>query len=325
MPSTGTGSLTVDQIGTLTKRYAGAGATVITDVLNQAPEGFLSAFPMEPKLENQRAELWTFKGNPGQINQPVDGPGDTSNWKYVRAYRDMYLCWDKKTYDILDSVQTEIAANRLAMDGTQQVLNYFRQARVYKIIKEMYDKTYASNTHSTSTTGGVWGVAGQGRGEADVVTAIKGIVTATGLDMSAGVAPEFGLVYPSKVMDELGALKLINMVVTKLSDYLSAAWKITPYPITPYMDDAGNQYIDVKDQTSSDILGTSAYVFVKGANTIRQYEYRPGDILMNETARIPGTSWLNIFKQCYTALAVPQNGVENGTNKFLYKITNVTT
>lgn len=320
-----TGSLTVDQIGTLTKRYAGAGATVITDVFNAPSEGILSAFPMEPKLDYQRAELWTFKGNAGQINQVVDGPGDTSNWKYVRAYRDMYTSWDKKSYDILDSVQTEIAANRLAQDGTQQVLNFFRTARVYKIINEMANKTYASNTHSTTTTGGVWGVEGQSRGEADIVKAIKGIVKVTGIDMSSGSAPEFGLIYPSSVMDELGALKLINMVVTKLSDYLSAAWKITPYPFTPFMDDAGNQYIDVKDQTSSDILGTSAYVFVKGNNTIRQFEYRPGDIMTTETARIPGTSWLNIFKQCYTALAVPHDGTENGTNKLLYKITNVTT
>ena len=316
-----TGSLTYDQLGRLTKRYAGAGAVVINDRLNIAPEGFLSAFPMQPFLDSQWAELFSFKGNPGKIDQVLDGPGDTSNWKYIRAYKDMHNSWDKKTYDILDSVQTDVAANRLAMDGTQQVLNYFRQTRVHKIIREMAAKYYSANTHSTSATGGVWGVAGQGRGEADVVKAIMGIVKISGIDPAVN---EFGLVYPSKVMDELGALKLINMVVTKLSDYLQAAWKITPYPITPFVDDAGNTYIDL-DTTSSDILTTSAYVFVKGDNTMRQYEYRPTDIMLNETARIPGTSWMNIFKQCYEALAVPHDGSENGRNKLIYKITNVTT
>lgn len=315
-----TGSLTLDQLGRLTKRWAGQGAVVINDRLNVAPEGFLSAFPTN-MVDSQYAELWSFKGNPGSINTVLDGPGDTSNWKYVRAYKDMHNSWDKKAYDILDSVQTDIAANRLATDGTQQVLNYFRQTRVHKLLTEMKAKRYSAATHSTAATGGVWGIAGQGRGQQDIVQAITYIVSKTGVDPST---VEFAVAYPSKVMDEFQSLNLINMVVQQLESYMNKAWNLTAYPITPFIDDAGNEYIDL-DGTSSNVLSTSALVFVKGDNTVRMFEYRPTDIMLQETARIPGTSWQNIFKQCTSALAVPHDGSENGKNKFVYEITNVTT
>jgi hypothetical protein len=152
------------------------------------------------------------------------------------------------------------------------------------------------------------------------VKAIVGMVKTTGIDPST---VRFGLAYPSSVMDELVSLNLINMVVQQLAAYMKAAWNLDPFPITPFMDDAGNQYIDINGKTSSDVLGTSALVFVEGDATIRVGEYRPTDILLNETTRVEGTSWKNLFKQCVGALAVPMDGVENGRNKFCYEITGV--
>lgn len=315
-----TGAITIEALGKLTKRWAGKGALVLDDKLNRASEGFLAAFPVDAGLDSQYFEVWTQKGNPGTINGVLDGPGQNTAHKYVRAYKDMHNAWDKFGYEVLDSAATEVAANRLAADGTQHGLNYFRQTRVWKILTELKAKRATANTHAAVK--GVWGVSGQGSGQADIVKAIMGIVSTTGIDPNT---VEFGVAYPSKVMDEFASLNLINMVVQRLDQYMKAAWKLDPYPITPFLDDGGNAYIDIEAQTSSNVLSTSALVFVKGADTCRVGEYRPSDIMLNETTRIEGTSWKNLFKQCVVALCPSMDGSENGKNKYVYEVTGVTT
>jgi hypothetical protein len=315
-----TGAITVEALGKLTKRWAGKGAIVLDDKLNKAPEGFLGAFPVDTGLESQYFEIWNQKGNPGTINGVLDGPGKTTAHKYVRSYKDMHNAWDKYDYEILDSAVTEVAANRLAKDGTQHGLNYFRQTRVWKILTELKAKRATANYHAALK--GVWGVSGQGAGQADIVKAIMGIVSTTGIDPNS---VEFGVAYPSKVMDEFASLNLINMVVQRLDQYMKAAWKLDPFAITPYQNDAGESVIDIDGETSSNVLGTSALVFVKGQDTLRVGEYRPSDIMLNETTRIEGTSWKNLFKQCVVALAPSMDGTENGKNKYIYEVTGVTT
>ncbi len=315
-----TGAITPEALGRLTKRWAGKSAKVLDDKLNQAPEGFLSCFPVDANLESQYFETWKPKGNPGTMNGVLDGPGVTTDHKYARSYKDMHNAWDKYAYEILDSAATEVAVNRLGKDGTQFCLNYFRQTRAWKIITEMKAKRATANTHAAVK--GVWGVTGQGAGQADIVKAILGIVKTTGLDPNS---VEFGIAYPSKVMDEFVSLNLINMVVQRLDTYMKAAWKLDHYPITPFQDDEGSEVIDILAKTSSDALGTSAIVFVKGDSTIQVGEYRPTDILLNETTRKEGFAWRNLFKQCVGALAVSMDGTENGKNKLIYEITGVTT
>lgn len=318
--ATNTGALTVGQLDKLVKGRAKQNARIIDTNLNKAPMGLLRAFPVD-SLDSQMMEFWTRAGNPGQINQGLDGVPDNTQHKYVRSYKDLTLAWDKDSYMINDSAQTAVAVNRLATDGRRDVQTFMENARVYKLLTELKAKEATGNTHGASD---VWGASGTGDAEADIATAITKIVSTTGLDMESG-GYTFGVAYPSEVLDEFQQLDLINQVTQRLSDYLKAAWKINLYPITPVMDANGNSYIDVKEQTSSDVLGTSALVFVEGESTMRGGQYTPSDIMLNETKREFGVGWETVFKQCVGYLAVPMDGSANGKSKLIYEITSVTT
>jgi hypothetical protein len=244
----------------------------------------------------------------------------------IYSSKDLTNSWDKESFKVLDSATTAQATNRMATDGARMVQDYLIQARAYKLIRELKAKRATANTHAAGTVAGgsasVWGSAGAGNAEKDIAAAITKIVSTTGLDLESGQY-EFGLLYPSKVLDEFAALNLINLVVTRLKDYLKTAWNITPYPFTPYADGDGNAYIDVDGKVASDILGTSALVFVKGENTMIGGNYGPSDILLNETTREHAVGFISTFKQCVEYLAVPQDGVSNGKTKLCYEITGV--
>ena len=120
-------------------------------------------------------------------------------------------------------------------------------------------------------------------------------------------------------------LDLINQVTQRLKDYLKAAWNVNLYPITPYKDADGVEIIDVKTKIDSDALTTSAVVFFEGSQTMIGGEYRPSDIMLNETQREIGNGWTTVMKQCCEYLAVPTTGISNGTSALVYKITGVTT
>lgn len=310
-----TGAMTPADLDRFVKGWARRTARVLDRVLNEQPSGLLAAFPVDASLESQMIEHFERYNNPGQIDQPLDGPGDTTKWNFKRSYKDLTNSWDKFTYFILDSAQTAAAVNRFAMDGTRDAARYFTATRVYKIIREL--KAKAGDSTSAS---GTWGASGSGDAEQDIVTAIKSIVEATGID------PEqhnFGVVYPSKVLDEFKQLDLIHMVVQQLSEYLKAAWKINLYPFTPFRDAAGNRVIDVSGSTDSDILGTSALVFVEGEITMLVGEYRPGDIMLHEVTREHATGYITTFKQCVDALAIPTDGQANGKSDLIFEITGV--
>lgn len=318
--ATNTGALTSGVLDKLVKGRAKQNARVIDTNLNKAPMGLLRAFPVD-SLSSQLLEFWTVKGNPGQINQALDGMPDLSKHKYVRSYKDLTNAWDKQAYKIMDSAQTAMAVNRLANDGRKFIQDYFTNARVWKLLTELKAKEATGNTHGASD---VWGASGTGDAEADIAKAITKIVSTTGIDIETG-GYTFGVVYPSEVLDEFNQLDLINQVTQRLSDYLKAAWKINLYPITPPTDADGKAYIDVKFQTSSDILLTSALVFVEGQQTMIGGNYAPSDIMLNETERQLAEGWTTVMKQCVDYLCVPTDGTANGKTSFVYEITAVTT
>jgi hypothetical protein len=318
------GSITAEALDKLVKGRAKQNARVIDTTLNTTPTGLLRAFPVD-NLASQMLELWTTAGNPGQINQALDGMPDMTKHKYVRSYKDMTNSWDKQAYKIMDSAQTAMAVNRLADDGMAFIQRYFTACRVFKLLTELKAKNVS--THAAGTAGGgsasVWGSAGTGDAEADIAKAVTTIVSSTGLDVDGNYT--IGVAYPSEVLDEFQQLDLINQVTQQLKDYLKAAWKVNLYPITPFMDADANTFIDVTDQTSSDVLGTSALVFVEGAQTMLGGNYKPGDIMLNETERKIGEGWVTVMKQCCEYLVVPTTGTANGNSKLVYEISAVTT
>ena len=320
-----TGAMDVEALGKYVKGFARTTARVFNTNLNKQPMGLLAAFPVD-NLSSQKIEHFGQTWAPGMIDQPLDGAGDTSKWKMIYSSKDLTNSWDKQSFKILDSAATAQAANRMSVDGARMVQDYLVACRVYKLIRELKAKRADANTHAAGTIGGgaasVWGSAGAGNAEKDIAAAITKIVSTTGLDLESGQY-EFGLLYPSSVLDEFAALNLINLVVTRLKDYLKTAWNITPYPFTPYSDGNGNEYIDVNGVTASDVLGTSALVFVKGEQTMIGGNYGPSDILLNETSREHATGYISTFKQCTDYLCVPQDGQSNGKTKLVYEVTGV--
>lgn len=320
-----TGAMDVEALGKYVKGFAKTTARVFNTNLNKQPRGLLAAFPVD-NLSSQKIEHFGQTWAPGMIDQPLDGAGDTSKWKMIYSSKDLTNSWDKQSFKILDSAATAQAANRMSVDGARMVQDYLVACRVYKLIRELKAKAADANTHAAGTIGGgaasVWGSAGAGNAEKDIAAAITKIVSTTGLDLESGQY-EFGLLYPSSVLDEFAALNLINLVVTRLKDYLKTAWNITPYPFTPYTDGNGKEYIDVNGVTASDVLGTSALVFVKGEQTMIGGNYGPSDIMLNETSREHATGYVSTFKQCTDYLCVPQDGVSNGKSKLIYEITGV--
>jgi len=321
---TNTGAMTAAQLDWLVKSRGKQNAKIIDTTLNTTPNGLLAAFPVD-NLSSQMLEFWTSASNPGQINQALDGMPDMTRFKYVRSYKDLTNSWDKEAYKIMDSAQTASAVNRLADDGMASIQRYFTACRVFKILTELKQKNV--NTHAAGTAGGgsasVWGSAGTGDAEADIAKAITSIISTTGLSVDGNYT--IGVAYPSEVLDEFQQLDLINQVTQRLGDYLKTAWKVNLYPITPYFDSDGNNYIDVKFQTSSDVLGTSALVFVEGPQTMIGGSYKPNDIPLYETARQIGEGFTTVMKQCVEYLVVPTTGTANGNSKYVYEITAVTT
>ena len=322
-----TGAMDQEALEKFVKGFAKRTARVFNTNLNKQPLGLLAAFPVD-NLDSQKIEHFGQTWAPGMIDQPLDGAGDTSKWRMIYSSKDLTNSWDKESFKVLDSAATAQAANRMSIDGARMVQDYLVACRVYKLIRELKAKRATVNTHAAGTIAGgeasVWGSAGAGNAEKDIAAAITKIVSTTGLDLESGQY-EFGLLYPSSVLDEFAALNLINLVVTRLKDYLKAAWNITPYPYTPYADGDGNEFIDVTGKTSSDILGTSALVFVKGEQTMVGGNYGPSDILLNETSREHATGFISTFKQCVDYLAVPQDGQSNGRTKLVYEVTGVST
>lgn len=318
------GPMTTEQLGDFTKRFTNRAVKVIDTMFYKQPTGLLAAFPVDSALPSQTLEFQTKTWGGGELDQPLDGGPEFARWKYIRSYKDMTNSWDKMGFEIFDSAATAQAANRLAADGLRDTTNYLTACRVYKMLRELKAGNISANTHAAGTAGGgsasYWGAAGTADAEEDISKAITTMVAASGIDVEATT---FGVAYPSKVLDEFMQLDLINQVVQRLSDYLKAAWRVNLYAVTPWKDGEGNAFISNRPVTSSDALGTSALVFVEGGNTMVGGEYRPGDIMLSETTRIPFTGYASVIKQNVEYLVVPTDGSANGDSALIYEITGV--
>ncbi|MCK9570641.1 hypothetical protein M0R72_16960 [Candidatus Pacearchaeota archaeon] len=315
------GPMTKEQLGYFVKGFAKKGATVIETNLYQQPTGLIGAFPVDNNLSSETLEVWTKTWSGGEMDQPLDGAPDSSNWKYIRSSKDLTNSYDKQGFFIFDSANTASAANRLGSDGLRDVQNYFAATRTYKLLRELKAKEATGNTHAASD---VWGASGTGDAEADIATAIVKIVSTTGIDLENG-GYQFGVAYPSEVLDEFNQLDLINQVTQRLSDYLKAAWKVKLYPVTPWADGEGNNFISNRPVVSSDVLLTSALVFVEGPQTMRGGSYAASGAVMSETERVHATGYRTTMKTNIDYLAVPMDGSANGKSKLIYEITSVTT
>jgi hypothetical protein len=323
--SINTGVMDQEQLGKFVKGYAKETAATIYTQLNKPKAGLLSSFPVLD-LPSQKIEHFGQTWSPGMINQPLDGAGDTSKWRYIHSSKDLTNSWDKQSFKLLDSAVTAQARDQMADDGARMVRDYLASCRVYKLLTELKTKRADANTHAAGVIGGgaasVWGSAGAGNAEKDISYAMTKIASSTGIPLEEGQY-EFGLVYPSTVLDEFAQLNYINLVVQRLRDYLKGAWNLVSYPLTPYSDGDGNKFIDIYGKTSSDVLGTSALLFVKGGQTMRGGNYVPSDIKLYETSREHATGYISTFKQCVDYLAVPTDGQENGKTALVYEITGV--
>lgn len=315
------GPMTKEQLGYFVKGFAKRGAQVIETNMYKQPSGLLAAFPVDNNLPSETLELWTRTWSGGEMDQPLDGAPDASNWKYVRSYKDLTNSYDKQGFYIFDSAATAAAANRLGADGLRDVQNYFAATRCYKLLRELKAKEATGNTGAASD---VWGAAGTGDAEADVAKGITKIVSVTGIDIEDPNI-KFGLAYPSEVLDEFKQLDLINQVTQQLGVYLKTAWKINLYPITPWQDGEGNSYISNRPVVSSDVLLTSALLFVEGGQTMRGGSYAASEAVMSETERVHATGYRTTMKTNIDYLAVPMDGTANGKSKLIYEITAVTT
>jgi len=316
------GPMTKEQLGKFVKGFAQRGAQVIETNLYQQPKGLISAFPVDSNLPSETIEIWTKTWAGGEMDQPLDGAPDPTNWKYIRSYKDLTNSYDKQGFFIFDSANTAAAANRLGADGLRDVQNYFMATRAYKLLRELKAKRPASNYNHAASS--YWGAAGTGDAEADIAKAIVKIASGAGIDLETG-GYTFGIAYPSKVADEFMSLDLINQVVQQLGNYIKTAWKANLYPVTPWADGEGNQYISNRPVVSSDALTTSALVFVEGAQTMRGGSYSSAELIMNETERVHATGYRTTMKQNIDFLVVPTDGSANGKSKLIYEITGVTT
>jgi len=307
MPVT-SGYMNPDMLGQYIKGWAKRSMELInTDAQNYDLLG--KAFPLKP-VDTEKIEFFVTHGVPGRIDVDLDTAVDASRWSITRVSKD--LKWDKFDYLITDAAKTRAAIDTLAMDGTRMALNYFGAVRTFRAVTELVAKAGLSDSVTAQ-----WNSSGADV-EGDIVKAIEGIVSSTGIDPSNH---SFGVLYPSSRMRGIDQLDLINNVQQSLKEYLMKIWKINFYAFTPYKDADGNAYIDIHNKTSSDALGTNAIVFVEGDNTMRGAIYQPTDIPLTETTRIHDVGWRTTLRQCVGYLVVPKYHATNSAN--IFKITGV--
>lgn len=311
MVTQGMGSMTPGQLGTYLKGYFNR-TQQITD-LNIQKTGILTGvFPVRP-LSIPVLEVRYRQGVPGRMNVALDAPVEDSSWTYRSAEKN--LTWDKFSFSVTDAATDMIQVNNMAADGVRDASTYFANIRDYKMITELKAKNNTNNTHSASA---VWSDAAADV-EGDIVQAIEGIVQRTGVSPAS---VKFGVLYQSKVLRGIEQLSLIHNVQMSLKDYMTKTFGINFYPYTPYMDPDANKYMDIKEKTSSDALGTSALVFVEGPMTMDCGQYTPQGIPMFETTRIHDVGYKTTMRHSFGCMAVPRYDDSAYTTPLIYEITN---
>jgi len=309
------GSMNIGNLGTYLKGYFNRSMEVFDMGVQQA--GFLGGvFPVR-NLEIPKIELRWQAGVAGRMNVALDAPVEDSRWEMKETSKE--LTWDKFSFSITDSATDAIAVNNMAATGMRNAAKYFAALRDYRIITELKAK---HNSNCTAAADAYW-TADTAQVESDIVTAIQTMV-----DYSGGLNPEtarFGVIYPAKAMMGLDSLGLIGNVQMTVKEYLKKTWNMNFYPYSPWKTGTGgDEYIDVKNDTSSDALGTSALVFVEGEDTLVCGQYRGSGIKLVETTRIHDVGYKTTLRNSFGCLAKPLYDDTTFTTPLIYEISNVT-
>jgi hypothetical protein len=304
------GAMTTAQLTQYIKGWAQKSLELINlDV--QTVSALDRAFPTKT-VEIPRMEFFTTHGVPGQMDVYLDTPPVTSRWGYTKVSKDMKI--QKFSYKILDSARAAIYVDDMAATGTGMALKFFGAVHTYKNISSL-----ETGDQNNGAAGAYWNAAA-GNAEGNIMTAIETIMTKTGTDPESST---YGIVFPSKVMSGINQLDLIHNVQQNLKDYLKNTWNINWYPFTPYKDADGAEYLDIEQKTASDILGTVAFVFVEGTDTVRAAQYvPPNSVPMSETTRLHDEGWITTLRHSYECMPVPK--YHGTTTPNIYKITGVT-
>jgi len=309
------GSMNIGNLGTFLRGYFERNRTVYEMGVQRM--GFLgNVFPVRT-LSVPKIELRWQAGVAGRMNVALDAPVEDSRWEMKETSKE--LTWDKFAFTITDSATDAIAVNTMLSDGIRNSARYFAALRDYRIITELKAKNNASCTGSATA---VW-TDSAAQVEDDIVTAIQTIV-----DTSGGMNPEtatFGVIYPAKAMMGLDSLGLIGNVQMTVKSYLQNTWKMNFYPYSPAkFGSAGDEIIDVKNDTDSDALGTSALVFVEGEDTMVCGQYYGNGIKMSESTRIHDVGVKTTLRHSFGCLARPLYDDTGYTTPLIYEITGVT-
>ncbi len=310
------GSMNIGNLGTFLRGYFEKNRTVYE--MGVQKMGFLGGVFPTRTLSIPKIELRWQAGVAGRMNVALDAPVEDSRWEMKETSKE--LTWDKFAFTITDSATDAIAVNNMLRTGIKNSANYFAALRDYRIIEELRAK---NNTHCTHNADVVW-TDSAAQVEEDIIQAIQGIV-----QYSGGLNPEtatFGVIYPAKAMMGLDALGLIGNVQMTVKEYLKKTWNIKFYPYSPAkFGSDGAEVVDVKNDTSSDALGTNAVVFVEGGDTLECGQYYGNGIKMSETTRIHDVGYKTTLRHSFGCLAKPLYDDINFTTPLIYEIGNVTT
>lgn len=305
------GAMTPNEVGLFLKGYFLRSKEMIPLGIQKA--GMLgAAFPTQA-LATQRLEFWTTQGNPGRMEVALDAPVEDTQYKINHYTKD--LMWDKYAFMVTDAATDAIMVDDITTTQIGHAMNFFAQLEDYRKIVELKAK---NDSNCTAAAAAHWHAANADM-EGDIIAGIETIVKYTGINPST---VQFGLVYPSDCLRGTEQLDLIHNVQQTLKSYLKSIFPINFYPYTAFMDADGNKYIDVKEQTSSDALTTSALLFVEGRDTMRCGRYTPSSIPTTETTRIHDVGYKTTLRNSFGCLAVPRYNAS--TTPLIYEVTGVT-
>ena len=310
------GSMNIGQLGTYLRGYFEKNREVFFMGVQQT--GFLGkVFPVRT-LSTPKMELRWQSGVAGRKDVALDAPVEDSRWEMKDTSKE--LTWDKFSFTITDSAVDAVERNTMLSDGINNAARYFAALRDYRIITELKAK---NNSNCTAAADEYW-TSDSAKVESDIVNAIQTMV-----DYSGGVLnPEsatLGLIYPAKAMMGLTSLGLIGNVQMTVKDYLKKTWNMNFYPYSPAkfgMD--GDEVIDVKNDTSSDALGTTAVLFVEGQGTLDCGQYFGNGIKMSETTRIHDVGYKTTLRHSFGCLAKPLYDNTTYTTPMIFELTGVT-
>lgn len=310
------GSMNIGQLGTYLRGYFEKNRDVFFMGVQNA--GFLGkVFPVRT-LSTPKIELRWQSGVAGRMNVALDAPVEDSRWEMADTSKE--LTWDKFAFTITDSAVDAVARNTMFRDGINNAARYFASLRDYRIITELRAK---NNSNCTADADTYW-TSESAKVESDIVTGIQKMV-----DYSGGVLnPEsatLGLIYPAKAMMGLTSLGLIGNVQMTVKDYLKKTWNINFYPYSPAkFGMEGTETVDVKNDTPSDALSTTAVLFVEGGDVLDCGQYFGNGIQMSETTRIHDVGWKTTLRHSFGCMAKPLYDNTTYTTPMIYEITNVT-